>query len=287
MKQSKYMIISAISNFFLSIIKIGFGYFFKVNSIMSDGFHSLSDLITDFVAIFGLRMSMKKDDFDHPLGHGKFEYITSMMVGFFIIFFAYELLISILNSTLSIPSTIGIYVVGFTILVKVCLSTFLIRKGKQLDNQIYLSSGRESMNDVYSSIVVIVGLIVSQFDFKYSEYVDKGVAVVIVLFIVKTGIFIIRDNIKLLMGVSCDKTIIDKLICSIIKEFPEVKDIDKFLLLKYGPYNKAIIDIQVDGKLSVEEGHEITHKLTKFLLKKDNIDYVKIHVEPYWGKRKA
>ena len=83
-KITKVLLVSSITNIFLSIIKIIFGFIGKCSSLIADGIHSLSDLSTDVIAIIGNKMSLKPADKEHPFGHGKTEYITSMIIGLII-----------------------------------------------------------------------------------------------------------------------------------------------------------------------------------------------------------
>jgi cation diffusion facilitator family transporter len=275
------MVISLIVNLVLSAAKIFVGIVSNSHSITSDGFHSLSDLITDIVALVGISLSNKKEDDKHPFGHGKFEYITSLMVGFLILFFSYELFMHVISGENVVPNITGIYVIIATIVIKLLLSSYLINKGKKFDNQILMASGRESLNDVYSSVIVLVGLLLTRIDFAYNVYVDKAFSIIIVLMILRTGLSIIKENINLLLGVNVDKEVIKELENEVLKNVKDVIRVDKFILLKYGPCYKAIIDIQVDKKASVLKGHNIGREVKKVLLDKEKINYVKIHVEPY------
>ena len=85
-KTVKTMIISMIVNTILSILKVIIGLIGKSGALIADGLHSFSDLITDVVAIIGSKLASKPADINHPYGHGKIEYITSMVISMMIIF---------------------------------------------------------------------------------------------------------------------------------------------------------------------------------------------------------
>ena len=177
-KTTKYMMISMVSNLFLSVLKIVFGFISNMKSLIADGIHSFSDLITDMVAIFGNRLSKKPADDGHPRGHGKIEYITSLIISCFILVLGLSILKNSFSKTDTIPNPYLIIVVIITIVTKYFLSYILIRKGKEINNMILISSGKESYTDVYSSILVLVVIILSQFYdkinvLKYSDMIGS------------------------------------------------------------------------------------------------------------------
>ena len=126
------MIVSLCANMFLSVIKIVFGLLGSAKSLIADGIHSLSDLITDVVAIIGSHLSNKPADAGHPKGHGKIEYITSLIISMFIIFLGISIFKNSFSKRIVIPNIYISIVVLITILVKYILSSLLIKKGKSI-----------------------------------------------------------------------------------------------------------------------------------------------------------
>ena len=201
MKITKVLLVSSITNIFLSIIKILFGFIGKCNALIADGIHSLSDLSTDFVAIFGNHLSLKPADKKHPFGHGKTEYITSVIIGIVIILLGLSLIYNIFNKEITIPNLLMILVSLFTIISKYILSSYIYKKGIEYSNNILIASGKESKADVYSSIFVLISIVLMQFsnELKILKYADMLSTVIISLFIIKTGFNILSDNIGILL----------------------------------------------------------------------------------------
>ena len=282
MKITKVLLVSSITNIFLSIIKILFGFIGKCNALIADGIHSLSDLSTDFVAIFGNHLSLKPADKKHPFGHGKTEYITSVIIGIVIILLGLSLIYNIFNKEITIPNLLMILVSLFTIISKYILSSYIYKKGIEYSNNILIASGKESKADVYSSIFVLISIILMQFsnELKILKYADMLSTVIISLFIIKTGFNILKDNI----GILLEEQVLDKEyikeIKNIITSFNEIVEIKDLYILRYGPYFKLVSNV-IMKDLSLTDAHKIIDEIEKKLKEKDDkIKYVFIHMEP-------
>lgn len=271
------------TNSILSIMKIVVGFLSKSSALITDGIHSFSDLITDFVAIFGNFLASKPADSKHPYGHGMLEYITSSIIGFLILMLGLGLIGKISNSEVVIPSFIVILVSLFTIIAKKVLSSYVIMQGRKLENNILIASGKESNTDVYSSLVVLLASILVQFHniFPYFKYADKVASIIVSIFIVKTGYDVIKDNLITLIGEQESEENIEH-IRKIIDQEKEVKVIDKLVVLKYGGYYKIILEVSMDGNLSLKESHDKMEQLENDILKKiKKAKYIIIHINPY------
>lgn len=282
MKITKVLLVSSITNIFLSIIKILFGFIGKCNALVADGIHSLSDLSTDFVAIFGNHLSLKPADKKHPFGHGKTEYLTSMIIGIVIIILGLSLIYNIFNKEIIIPDLIMILVSLFTIISKLLLSNYIYKKGILYDNNILIASGKESRADVYSSIFVLLSIILMQFSNEVSilKYADMFSTIIIALFIIKTGFNILKDNI----GTLLEEQVLDKKylkeIKSIITSFDDIVEIKDLYVLRYGPYYKLVSNV-IMKDLLLTDAHNVIDEIENKLKEKDNrIKYVFIHMEP-------
>ncbi len=282
MKITKVLLVSSITNIFLSIIKILFGFIGKCNALIADGIHSLSDLSTDLVAILGNHLSLKPADKKHPFGHGKTEYLTSLIIGIVIIILGLSLIYNIFNKEIIIPDLLMIIVSLFTIISKLLLSNYIYKKGILYSNNILIASGKESRADVYSSIFVLMSIILMQFsnEFNILKYADMFSTVIIALFIIKIGFNILKDNI----GILLEEQVLDKKylnnIKNIITSFDEIIEIKDLYVLRYGPYYKLVSNI-VMKDLLLTDAHKVIDEIEKKLKEQDNkIKYVFIHMEP-------
>ncbi|MFP4287068.1 MAG: cation diffusion facilitator family transporter [Candidatus Izemoplasmataceae bacterium] len=287
MKIKEVMQKSLFVNSSLVILKLLSGFIFKSASLVADGIHSLSDLMSDILVLLGLKQTTKPPDDDHPLGHGKFEYVLSLLLGIGVIGVAYQLFVSVikkLSEPISIPSPLSLVVVLIAVISKYFLAKYLAKKGDDLNSLVIKSSGKESLADVISSFVVLFGIgfaLLSQYtSLDFLVYGDLIAGLIIGLFILKVALEIIYDAIFSLLGKSAD----GKLMHSIKEEIlmiPGVLNVDKLQMIEYGYYYQVMIDIAVNASISVKEGHDIASMCKKTLLNHESITHVIVHVNPY------
>lgn len=279
---TKVMVISFITNSFLSLIKVIFGFIGHSNALVADGVHSFSDLSTDIVAMLGDFFSRKPADSKHPYGHGKLEYLTSIFIGAVIIILGLGIISSSVNRGIVIPSILVIFVSIFTIVAKLLLSNYILREGFKIKNNILIASGRESRADVVSSVIVLVSIILMQLDIKIFSYADIVASIIVGLFIVKVGFDILSENISDILGEQeTNKDYLNK-INDFIKETEEVKTIDSLVLLKFGSYYKLIGEVAMDGDLTLAYAHSLLEKIeNKIKVEEPKIRYITIHINPY------
>ncbi len=287
MKIKEVMQKSLFVNSSLVILKLLSGFIFKSASLVADGIHSLSDLMSDILVLLGVKQTTKPPDDDHPLGHGKFEYVLSLLLGIGVIGVAYQLFVSVikkLSEPISIPSPLSLVVVLIAVISKYFLAKYLAKKGDDLNSLVIKSSGKESLADVISSFVVLFGIgfaLLSQYtSLDFLVYGDLIAGLIIGLFILKVALEIIYDAIFSLLGKSAD----GKLMHSIKEEIlmiPGVLNVDKLQMIEYGYYYQVMIDIAVNASISVKEGHDIASMCKKTLLNHESITHVIVHVNPY------
>lgn len=277
--------VSLVINTFLSLFKIIMGIIFLSGSLVADGIHSFSDLITDIVGIIGAVFSKKPPDEKHPFGHGRMEYLISIFIGLVIIILSITIIFESLRKNIVIPSILTIFVSLITIIVKYFLARFLVKKGKELDSSILVSSGSESSTDVISSIVVLISSILMQLDIEFFKYSDIIASIIVGIFIFKVGFDILKKNVSTILGEK--ETDLEYLnsIKNLILTNKNIQNVDNIIILKYGIYNKLIVSIFVLPNLTIIESNLIINKIEKSI--KTNfkkIDYVFINVLPYSEK---
>lgn len=283
-KVTKVLVKSLIVNILLTLTKFVFGIIYKSKVLVADGIHSLSDLATDVVSIYGSKLSLKPADTEHPYGHGKIEYLTSIVIGAVILALALSLLGNSLNAKTTITSNMVLYVTIFTILAKYLISRYILSKGVKYKSNLLIASGKESRSDVISSAIVIVTYFLSKLS-SYSKiflYSDTIGTFIIGLIILKTAYRILKENIVSILGESeQDEEYLDK-IRKIILENSEVVNIEELNIIKYGHYYQANITINMDSNVTLEDARVVSNRIKKKLInKKTRISYAKISINPY------
>lgn len=283
-KATKVLVKSLIVNILLTLTKFVFGIIYKSKVLVADGIHSLSDLATDVVSIYGSKLSLKPADNEHPYGHGKIEYLTSIVIGAVILALALSLLGNSLNAKNTIASNMVLYVTIFTILAKYLISRYILSKGVKYKSNLLVASGKESRSDVISSAIVIITYFLSKLS-SYSKiflYSDTIGTFIIGLIILKTAYRILKENIVSILGESeQDEEYLDK-IREIILENSEVVNIEELNIIKYGHYYQANITINMDSNVTLEDACLVSNRIKKKLInKKTRISYAKISINPY------
>ena len=279
---TKTMVVSMIVNVFLSLIKIISGILGSCNSLIADGIHSISDLSTDIIAIIGNKLSLKPADNKNPYGHGKIEYLTSLIISIVILFLGFSIIYNTINRQTVIPKVWVLIVSFITIISKYFLSSFIIKQGKRINSTILIASGYESRSDAVGSIGVFLSVIVMHLSsyINIFKYADKVATIIIAILIIKTGFNILKENIGLLLGEQLiDEDYLQK-IKNIIYEEEDLK-IKKIHILRNGPYNHLVATITMNNFMSLEDAHDkidlIELKVKEY---DEKIKYVTIHVEP-------
>lgn len=283
-KATKVLVKSLIVNILLTLTKFVFGIIYKSKVLVADGIHSLSDLATDVVSIYGSKLSLKPADNEHPYGHGKIEYLTSIVIGAVILALALSLLGNSLNAKNTIASNMVLYVTIFTILAKYLISRYILSKGVKYKSNLLVASGKESRADVISSAIVIITYFLSKLS-SYSKiflYSDTIGTFIIGLIILKTAYRILKENIVSILGeIEQDEEYLDK-IREIILENSEVVNIEELNIIKYGHYYQANITINMDSDVTLEDACLVSDRIKKKLInKKTRISYAKISINPY------
>lgn len=283
-KVTKVLVKSLIVNILLTLTKFVFGIIYKSKVLVADGIHSLSDLATDVVSIYGSKLSLKPADNEHPYGHGKIEYLTSIVIGAVILALALSLLGNSLNAKNTIASNMVLYVTIFTILAKYLISRYILSKGVKYKSNLLVASGKESRADVISSAIVIITYFLSKLS-SYSKiflYSDTIGTFIIGLIILKTAYRILKENIVSILGeIEQDEEYLDK-IREIILENSEVVNIEELNIIKYGHYYQANITINMDSDVTLEDACLVSDRIKKKLInKKTRISYAKISINPY------
>ena len=268
-------IIGIIGNIFLVGFKAAIGFIAGSISIVVDALNNLTDALSSIITIVGTKISNKKPDKKHPFGHGRVEYITSTLVAFLILFAGglaiYESIKSIIdyfqNKTLPQFTVWSLVIIGAAILVKVGIGVFYKIQGKKVNSSALKASGSDALWDAALSTGTLIGAI---FAYTLGWYVEGYLGILIGLFIIKSGIGILRESFSLIIGERYDKEEINKIrqdICAI----DGVQGAYDLIINNYGP-NKNIgsVHIGVANNLTAKEVQIIERNITAMMYMKYN-----------------
>lgn len=274
--------IGLVANIFLSALKISIGAIGHSPALLADGINSTSDVAYYVVVALFMRAAGKPPDKEHPYGHYQLESIGSLVVGSFIITTAiaifwnsinvlYNMLIG--DSTYAGAEPITLWVALFTIALKLLLTIYTYRIGKQTSNAAVVALAYDHRNDIYSAIAVSVGIFMDQLGYLW---MDPLAGALVSFVILRTGIILLRDSSYDLMDTVPGDTL-NRQIHQLLHDVHEVENIDEIQSHRFGPYIVINITICVDGSIPVEEGDKIATKVEDILM--NNIDMVRrVHV---------
>jgi len=283
-KVSKVMLVSLITNIFLGIFKIIFGIIGASGALIADGIHSFSDMITDIFAGIGIAISKKPADYEHPFGHGNAEYLTCLVIGVIIGIMGTNVIHEALTRASSTPSMYVAIISLLTIIIKVLLSSYILKKGKKYENNILISSGKESLTDVISSLVVLISVLLSKLsDFNsIFSYSDKVAMVLVGVLILRISFEIIKENVSNLLGKRIEDEKYVKNIKRNIRKHDEIIKVDSLIILKFGSFKKIDCEVSMDENLKLKKVHEIIDNIEDEIKNNDeSISNIIVHVNPY------
>ncbi|MBP1925788.1 cation diffusion facilitator family transporter [Sedimentibacter acidaminivorans] len=273
-------IIGIISNVFLCVSKISVGLIFKSISITADGVNNLSDAGSSVITLIGFKMAGKPADKKHPFGHERIEYISGMIVAFVILLLGLELVKSsfdkIINPEPINFSYIMIFVLILSIVVKLWLSYFNGKIADKISSTTMKATSMDSRNDVIATSVVLVSIIVS----KITGYqIDGYMGMIVALFIMFSGINILKDLMNPLLGELPDPEFVESIENKII-EYEGILNIHDLVVHNYGPSKYfATVHAEVDAKQDILICHDLIDNIERDFARDLDINLV-IHLDP-------
>lgn len=272
----------------LVVLKLFFGYWGHSDALVADGYHSLSDFLTDFLVIFFIGIAYKKADRDHPYGHGKFETAASVLISLILIFVAigigYGGIKSIVDSfrgvTIERPDFWTIIIAAISIFAKEFCYRYTVRVGKKLNSSSLIANAWHHRSDAISSVATVIGVSLSYFLGPQWRILDPVASILIAIFILISAIKIARPSINELLEMSVPEKEIQK-IRTIVKGVDGVKRVHNLRCRNNG--HSLIIDmnIHVDPEITIRMGHAIATDVENCLHVEFGDDIIiYVHVEP-------
>lgn len=278
----KVSFISILGNIILTIIKFISGLIAHSQAMISDSVHSLSDVLSTFVVIIGIKISNKDADKSHPYGHERLECVAALILSIMLfitgIAIGYAGIIKIMsNSKIKTPGLLALTASIISIIIKEAMYQYTIKVSKKINSSSLKADAWHHRSDALSSVGSFIGILGSRLGFKL---LDPIASIIICLFIFKVSIDIFKDSIDKMIDKSCDEKTINKII-EIIDRRSEIKNLDDIKTRQFG--NKAYIDIEisVDGNMILKDAHEIAEKLHDEIEEKlPVVKHCMVHVNP-------
>ena len=270
-------------NFLLFVGKLIIGLLAKSVAIIADAFNNISDAGSSVVTLIGFRLANKPVDKEHPLGHGRFEYVTGFIVDMLIILVGAELLFTsvekIFAPVQTETSTATFVVLAVAVLVKVWLFCFYKKIGKTIASNALKASAADSLSDCVATSLVLLSAILSKFSLLGGFPLDGVMGVLVALFILYTGVKASKETIDLLLGSPPDPAFIDE-IYAFVKRYPEVVGIHDVMVHDYGPGRQIVsFHAETPSDYDVNLAHEVIDKIERDMFDAFHC-IVTIHLDP-------
>lgn len=277
----KASILGIICNTFLFIVKIIVGVISASQAMLADALNSATDVLSSIMTFVGNKIASKGADEDHNLGHGKAEYIFSMLISITMLVLGAKILfdsgISLFVTNNYMFSKWLVIVCIITIIIKFCLYLYTNKIAKRHHNLLIEANSKDHRNDCVITLFNLIAAILSLYNVKY---IDSIVGIGISLWIVITGIIIFKDSFDVLMDKTISQETKDK-VMAIIKSHKEVLKVSHFNATPVGYLYQISFTIYVDGELTTFKSHDIANSLEKEIEKKVSEIYLTvIHVNP-------
>ena len=281
-KAKKVGILGVVCNIFLMIIKLIAGYYCKSNAMIADGFNSVGDVFSSVMTLIGNKVASKPKDKDHPYGHGKAEYIFSLIIGIVLVYVSFSTfkssIESLIQNNIIANAPILFIVAAITIITKLILYIYCNRICKSINNILIEAAAQDHISDVFVSIGTIIGIAGSYLGYFWF---DAVVGLLISIYIAKSGIEILKISFKVLMDTAeLDTSPIVIEATDIINSFSEIDHIDAITARPVGNRFALVIKISVPGNMTVLNSHHVTKKIKERIMHNPDISDVTIHVNP-------
>ncbi len=256
-------ILTLVINFILFIIKLLAGFIAHSNAMVSDAIHSLSDAFTTIIVIFGLSISNKEADNDHPYGHERIESVFAIILSFFLLVtgigVGYVGIKAIItgHSNLKIPGMLALIVSLISIIIKELMFRYTIKIAKRIKSPSMEADAWHHRSDALSSVGSFIGILGARHGFPL---LDPICSILICLLIIKSALEIFKEAINQMLDSSCDEKTMTEIREAIIEIYKNIV-INDLKTRMFG--NKVYIDLEIalNGNITLKKANQTVKKI--------------------------
>ena len=273
-------VVGILVNLLLSLGKLAAGALSGSVSITADGVNNLSDAGSSVVSLVSFRLAARPADAGHPFGHARYEYLASMGVAVIILLLGLELgrdsVRRIFLPEVTAFSWLTVGVLAVSILAKLWLCAFGRKLGRRIDSGLMEAAAADSLSDVLATGAVLISTLAAPF-LPFSP--DGYMGVLVALFILRSGVEIIRRAMDQLLGEAPDQKLVGE-INSFVRSYDGILDCHDLMIHSYGPGRCfATIHAEVSAKEDILASHEVVDTIERDILREKGIQLV-IHMDP-------
>lgn len=276
-------------NIVLTAFKLVAGVLGRSRAMVADAVHSLSDLVTTGIVLFGIRVARQPEDKEHPYGHGRAEPLAAAAVGLILAGAGAAIIHSawraMATRTVSVPSLLALAAAVISILTKELLFRAAYAVGKQTNNTAVIASAWHHRSDALSSVASLAGIggsiIGARLGIPGLALLDPLAGIAVAAFILKIAADIVVLGVRGLMDTSPGEEVLQR-IRQVALTVKGVRHVDSVKARYVGSYLHIDMKIEVDPAVTVTEGHAVAHSVQVVLLEQlEHVAGVMIHVNPH------
>ncbi len=265
-------IIGIIANVFLAGFKAVIGVISNSIAVTLDAVNNLSDALSSVITIIGAKLANKKPDKKHPLGYGRIEYLSAMIVAAIVLYAGITALVEsvkkIIHPETADYSVVSLVIIAVAVVVKILLGRYVKAQGEKASSHALIDSGADATFDAILSFSVLVSAIIF---LTTGLSLEAYVGVVISLFIIKSGVEMIVETLNEILGQRADAETTRR-IKSILAEEPEVRGAYDLILSNYGPdKNIASVHLELPDTMTIKELDILTRKVQRRVFKETGV----------------
>lgn len=271
--------ISIAVNVGLFVLKYWAGIVTDSIAITADAWHTLSDSLTSIIVIIGIKISAKPADKEHPFGHGRAEWVASIIIGILLAVIAFNFIgesVQRLRAREAVKyGAIAITVTIISILAKEGLAQYAIWAGKKTGSRAVRADAWHHRSDALSSLVILIGIYFNQFFW----WMDGALGVLVALLILYASFDILRDSVNPMLGRRPSEELITEIKSICWQSVGEEVHAHHFHLHDYGGHTELTFHIRLPQTMTLEDAHNIANGIEDSIKARLNIDAT-IHVDP-------
>lgn len=278
---SRVLWIILAANLVVAATKIILGYYFKMNSLVADGYHAITDSTSNIIGLIGIKLASKPANRNYPYGHKKFETLTSLSIGFLLFILTIQMITQAIR-WFFVPQTptinlVSFITLGITVLINTVVAFYEHKKGRELGSEVLISDSLHTKSDVFITLGVLVTMI--SIYFGAPAIIDPILSLIIAVFVIRASFSILKTAMQIL----ADKQLVDPdLIRDLVLKFhPAIIDVHQ--VRSRGRQDEIYIDLHLilDGTTQIAFAHDLSHEIEDYLEQElDKKVQLIIHLEP-------
>ena len=275
-------IIGIITNVFLAAFKAAIGLLSHSIAVVLDAVNNLSDALSSLITIIGTKLSAKLPDKKHPLGYGRIEYLTALVVAAIVLYAGATSLVEsvkkIIHPETADYSIVSLVIIAVAVVVKLLLGRYVKAQGKKANSAALEASGADASFDAVLSASVLLSAIIF---LVFGVSLEAWVGVVISCFIIKSGIEMITETLDDILGKRADAELTGKIRSSVLEE-DEVRGVYDIIVNNYGPNkNTCSLHIELPDVMTVDQVDVLTRRIQARVYKATGVIVTGVGVYAY------